>query len=74
MKIKQLDAGIVLCEDPGCDRSAIYLFIQTNPQLMCAAYCEGHGVPFAERFQLALPPTPEVRSKPERARYPTSRV
>jgi hypothetical protein len=55
MKIKQLDASIVLCENPGCDRSAVYLFTQTSPQLMCAAFCENHGVGFAKRFELALP-------------------
>jgi hypothetical protein len=57
MTIKPLDGRAVLCEDPGCDRPAVYLFTQTSPQLVCAAYCDGHGLRFAERFRLALPAT-----------------
>jgi hypothetical protein len=62
MKIKQLDGRIVLCGDPGCDRSAIYLF-QTSPGLMCVAYCESHGVSFAKRLELALAPTSRETSE-----------
>jgi hypothetical protein len=63
MTIKPLDGSVVMCEKPGCDRSAVYLFTQTNPELICVAYCESHGVPFAKRLELALPPIPKVTSK-----------
>jgi hypothetical protein len=60
MTIKPLGSSIVLCENPGCARPALYLFIETIPQLLYAAYCEKHGVPLAKRFQLALPATPPL--------------
>jgi hypothetical protein len=62
MTIKPLDGRAVLCEDPGCDRPAVYLFTQTTPYLMCAAYCDSHGLRFAERFRLSLPATRRVAS------------
>ena len=63
MNIKPLDGRAVLCEDPGCDRPAVYLFTQTTPTPLCAAYCEFHGPRFAERMRLTLP---NGRRVPER--------
>jgi hypothetical protein len=77
MNIKQLDRSIVLCENPGCDRPAVYLFTQTTPELMCVAYCESHGVSFAKHLDLDLPPTPQETSERSTrvvSRYPSSPI
>ncbi len=61
MKIKTLDGQAVLCEDPGCGKPAVYLFSQSSPAVLYTAYCDSHGLRFAERMRLALP---RLRSGP----------
>ena len=55
MKIKTLDGRSVLCEDPGCGKPAVYLFSQSSPAVLYTAYCDSHGLRFAERLRVALP-------------------
>jgi hypothetical protein len=77
MTIKPSNANVVLCEKSGCDRPAAYLFTQTTPELVCVAYCEGHGVPFAKRLEVALPITLQATSERSTnvvARYPSSPI
>ncbi len=54
MTIKPLNGHAVLCEDPGCDKPAVYLFTQSSP-MQIFALCDAHGLRHAERLRLALP-------------------
>jgi hypothetical protein len=55
MTIKPLDGHVVLCEDPGCGKPAVYLFTQPSPVMWCAAYCDVHGLRVAEDLRVSLP-------------------
>jgi len=59
--IKLLDGTAVICQGDGCDQQALFLFHAAAGTY--SAYSERHARQFANRIQLALPPTKEFGSR-----------